>query len=513
MEALAPDRPLAGRYVLLEPVAMGGMATVWRARDEVLARTVAVKVLRDDLATDPGLSERFRREAVSAARLTHAHIVSVFDAGEDQGRAFIVMEFFEGDTLGSVVQAKGPLSPPRAVAVAVPVLSALGFAHAQGVIHRDVKPANILIGVDGRVKVADFGIARAAYRDGGQEITTTGSLLGTVRYLSPEQVQGVEIDGRSDLYSLGVSLYEMLTGRPPFVAASDMGTAMMRLTADPLPPRAIRPEIPRDLEAIVLRAMAVRPDDRFADAETMRAALQRQATGSPTVLSRLTASLPPIRPASAKPAAPSRGSSFFRAWMLVPLVLLLVAGAAIGIGLALGLLEVGGTLGIRGADRSPAAPATASGEPLGIVAGQDYDPQGNDHRENGDQVPLAFDGDAATAWGTDHYSTASFGNLKDGVGLWLDLGAPVTVARVTVVSPISGWRFQLLAGTTREDARGPLASIDGRRSFDMGTSGRVSIDLTPTRTSGLLIWITRLGSDEGGFAAKIAEVRVGGTKA
>ena len=214
MGAVAPERRLARRYVLQEVIAGGGMATLWRAVDEILARPVAIKILRDDLAGDPEFYERFQAEAVAAARLTHPSIISVFDTGTDDGVAYIVMEFFRGNTLRQVMTERRSMAPTQAVDVLLPVLSALALAHSHGIIHRDIKPENILVGADGRVKVTDFGIAKAAFAT--RDLTTTGSVLGTVRYLSPEQVRGDEIDARSDLYSVGVVLYEQLTGARPY---------------------------------------------------------------------------------------------------------------------------------------------------------------------------------------------------------------------------------------------------------------------------------------------------------
>ena len=197
MKAVAPEQRLAGRYVLEELVASGGMAAVWRATDEVLARTVAVKVLREDLARDPEFFSRFQAEAVAAARLTHPCIISVFDTGVDDGVCYIVMEYFEGKTLRAVIDERRALDAAEAVGIVMPVLSALAFAHSMGIVHRDVKAANVLMSPEGRVKVTDFGIAKAAFA--AQNLTTTGAILGTVRYLSPEQAQGGEVDGRSDL--------------------------------------------------------------------------------------------------------------------------------------------------------------------------------------------------------------------------------------------------------------------------------------------------------------------------
>ena len=500
MEAVAPERRLAGRYVLEELIATGGMAEVWRARDEVLARMVAVKILRADLADDPSLSERFQREAVTAARLTHPHIISVFDTGIDDDTRYIVMEYFAGRSLREILEDRKALPTDESVSIMLPVLDALGFAHGNGLIHRDVKPGNILV-ENGRVKVTDFGIAKAAYAHG--DLTTTGAMLGTVRYVSPEQVEGGEIDSRSDLYSAGVVLYEMLTGRPPFAAQTDVATAMIRLTSDPLPPRAIRPGIPRGLESVVMRALARGPEDRFFSAEAMRAALERQAGPfDPSVTQ-------PFRPTHhADEEAPSRRGSALRSWMLVPLLLILLAGAALAAGLALGRLEIGGPLGVRPAPQATDnAPADAAR--IRVVGAKDYDPEGADGSENSNETPLAIDGNPSTAWVTDHYSTAGFGRLKDGVGLWLEFGRLTQVGRVIIRSPLPGWTFELKAGSLAH-LSGPLASDAGQTTFSTSASGRADITLEPVQTSGILIWITGLAPDQGRFAAAVAEVSVQG---
>src|ERR671930_1539303 len=238
MIELTSGTVLADRYLLLEPAGEGGMATVWQATDQVLDRPVALKILRPNLAEDPGLLERFRAEALAAARLNHPNIVNVFDAGTEDHAAFIVMELFEGETLRERLNRDGHLPPEEAVSVLLQALSALQFAHENGLIHRDVKPGNILLGPDGRVKVTDFGIAKAAYEDA--DPTTTGSVLGSVPYLSPEQVQGNPTDGRSDIYSAGATLYEALTGRPPFVAGSNLAAAGVRSGSGPKRTRAPR---------------------------------------------------------------------------------------------------------------------------------------------------------------------------------------------------------------------------------------------------------------------------------
>jgi len=266
---------LAGRYALLDVLGTGGMATVWRARDQVLGREVAVKVLSPQYAADPGFLARFEREARHAARLSHPRLVTVFDSGVDGTSAFIVMELVAGPTLRQVLDQDGPLPDREAVRIAAAVCEALQVAHAAGLVHRDIKPANIVLAGGGEVKVLDFGIARA---DGGDGTTGTLGVLGTAAYLSPEQASGRSAGPQSDLYSLGCVLFEMLTGAPPFSAGTTVGLAYRQVHDDPGPPSARRPGLPGRLDQVTGRLLAKDPAGRPAGAAAARAALTPDAT-------------------------------------------------------------------------------------------------------------------------------------------------------------------------------------------------------------------------------------------
>jgi len=268
-----------GRYELHRQLARGGMADVFLARDLLLDRPVAVKVLFDEFSDDPSFVERFRREAQRAANLNHPNIVSVYDWGEERGTYFIVMEYVEGRSLAEIIRTGGPLHPDRAAEVAAEVAAALGFAHRNGIVHRDVKPGNVLVAPNGQVKVADFGIARALA--GVQnEITQAGIVMGTATYLSPEQAQGREVDPRSDLYALGVVLYEMLLGRPPFSGDTPVALATQHVQNSPPSLRGSGASVADSLEAITMKLLAKNPVNRYPTAEDLRSDLRRYREGA-----------------------------------------------------------------------------------------------------------------------------------------------------------------------------------------------------------------------------------------
>jgi eukaryotic-like serine/threonine-protein kinase len=308
-----------GRYRILRKLGSGGMANVYLAEDEDLGRRVAIKILNERYAHDDSFNERFRREAKSAAALSHPNIVSIYDRGEADGTPYIAMEVIEGRSLKELILTRGPLPIGQAIDYAKQILGALRFAHRHGIIHRDIKPHNILLGSENRLRVTDFGIARA----GASQMTEVGSIMGTAQYLSPEQARGAPVAAASDVYSLGIVLYEMLTGQVPFTGDTAVEIAMKHLNEAPKPPSALRPEVTRELDQVILRALAKTPEDRYQTADELQEDLDRVEAGLP--LSRETAtaatavlsglrptqatqvlSAPPTTPLPRQPVAPRR---------------------------------------------------------------------------------------------------------------------------------------------------------------------------------------------------------------
>jgi eukaryotic-like serine/threonine-protein kinase len=275
MQGIARDTIVDGRYRILRRIGSGGMADVYEAEDTQLGRRVALKLLHRRFAEDEEFVERFRREASAAAGLSHPNVVQVFDRGEWDGTYYIAMELLEGRNLKQVVREHGALDPALAVDIVLQILKAARFAHRRGIVHRDIKPHNVIVDQEGRAKVTDFGIARA----GASDMTETGSIMGTAQYLSPEQAQGHPVDARSDLYSIGVVLYELLTGAPPFEADSAVTIALKQVAEDPLPPRRRNPAVSPALDAVVMRALRKDPAERYQDADAFIAALESAMAG------------------------------------------------------------------------------------------------------------------------------------------------------------------------------------------------------------------------------------------
>ncbi len=281
-------RVFSNRYEIVRPIAHGGMAEVYLGHDRLLDRPVAVKALFPEFAREPSFVERFRREAQAAANLNHPNIVAIYDWGQESGTYFIVMEYVEGKSLRELMQASPRLEPARAVAIAIDIAGALAFAHRNGVVHRDVKPGNVLLTDDGIVKVTDFGVARAGTSDA---LTQTGSVMGTATYFSPEQAQGLSVDGRSDVYSLGVVLYEMVVGSPPFSGETPVAVAYQHVREAPPAPRSRVPGLPVELEQIILSALAKDVSQRYQSADDLRADLQRFERGRPPTAAPITAAV------------------------------------------------------------------------------------------------------------------------------------------------------------------------------------------------------------------------------
>ncbi|MEA2508863.1 MAG: eukaryotic-like serine/threonine-protein kinase [Actinomycetota bacterium] len=486
---------VAKRYELEAPIASGGMATVWRATDTVLARRVAVKILHAQLSGDEAFLERFRREALAAARLTHPNIVAIYDTGSDartntnDQRQFIVMEYCSGGSLQQVVEREGRLDADRVVDIGVSICDALEYAHRLEIIHRDIKPGNVLVAEDGALKVGDFGIAKAAFVSG--DITTTGNILGTVTYISPEQARGEEPDARSDLYSLGIVLYQLLLGRPPFAAETQIGTAMKHLQEAPAPPRSIKAGIPKALEAVIMKSLQKQPQDRFSSASEMRTALQESASGGRTTVMRAMQ-----RPATVSTGAPARTpstSSLAAFRWLIPVLLAIAAVIALA-------LYLPGLIG--GTDNKPGhKKTTASGggnpsgvKPLPVAHITAFDPEG-DGSEHQELTGAVTDGNPATGWHTQTYNSPLQGQ-KPGVGLLFDLGSNVTVNGVRIASQTPGYAFELRAGNqpgASEASFGVVKTIPS-------AAGNQSVTFAAATHRYWLLWITALPGGGGGTA-------------
>ena len=527
---------LGGRYRLVRSIASGGMAEVWRAEDDILGRPVAVKVLHAHLAADNSFLARFRREAIAAARLAHPNVVATYDTGVDDGVAWIVMELVEGSTLRQVVSTSGALPPHRAVHIATQVADALDYAHRTGVIHRDVKPGNILLAEGDRVKVADFGIAKAAIEAAedssgpgidATDLTQSGAIVGTAKYLSPEQVHGEPVDGRSDVYALGVVLYEMLCGRVPFTGDTDVAVAVQHATATPVSPRQVRPDLPPALEAVVLQAMAKSPDDRYQTAAELRAALvavggrvdgSGPGSGPPADPATLVAAPAPAR-APAPPdltmasagsdRTPPRGAPALarprRSWAL-PATLGTVLVLTLGI---VGVLFARSDTGRR--ILNPPADSGSEGRPVAITSAAAFDPPPGSGSEHDDDVANLTDGNPTTTWATELYGTASFGGLKTGVGVILTVEGVQTLEALEVISPSQGWGAEVYVAVSAKTGAppgnwgAPVASRDG-------IAGTATFELGSRRGSVVLLWITQLAGggedDEGAFSVVVGDARL-----
>jgi predicted Ser/Thr protein kinase len=460
---------IAERYELEELVGTGGMSSVYRAHDTLLERYVALKVLHDQYTTDDEFVERFKREARAVAQLSHPNIVTVIDRGEDDGHQFIVFEYIDGENLKERLVRKGRLSVREALELALQVARGLAVAHGHGVVHRDVKPQNVLLNGDGQAKVTDFGIARTLTVDG---VTQTGTVMGTSNYIAPEQASGQPVDVQTDVYSLGVVLYELLAGDVPFPGDNFVTIAMKHVNEPPPSLLEVRNDVPLQVAAAVDRALEKDPRERFPTMDAFATELEAclATVDSPADVDTgetIVAGKPPPPPRRRPRKQVSRWALGFAA-----LGVLALAAVIVGL-LALQGVDVGG-LG-----NTPAKAARI--QLAGIGA---WDPFG-DNSEHGDKAPLATDKSAATYWYTERYRSFT----KSGVGLVLDAGRAVTPHSITITTDTPGFTAQIKAGNDSGGSDFHTVSKGGPQTIDGTTT--IDLDLHSAQRY-FVVWITKL---------------------
>ncbi len=481
---------LSGRYRLEVRIGAGGMSTVYRALDETLERRVAIKLLNREVSSDSDELERFRREARAVAQLSHPNVVGVIDAGEDDSRPYIVFEYVEGETLKERIRRLGPLPIPEAVAYAIEIARALGAAHARHIVHRDVKPQNVLIDEEGAAKVTDFGIARTLDEEG---LTADGRVIGTTDYVSPEQALGSPVTGQSDLYSLGIVLYEMLTGEVPFKGDNQVAVAMKHVR-EPLPDvQQTRSDISAALASVVDRATAKQPSDRYRDDAELIAdledALAIETARSGSVTGEVTAVLRSL------PAQTSRVVPFRLRHRVIALLLLGVAAAA-----AVGILVWVGSRAHRGTGTlSIKPPRKHLGQvvPCGTCA-QGFNPLGTP----GDEAPnasLAIDSALGTYWDTQQYYDHRLD--KTGTGIYVNFAtrtAQGTTARyLRIIDATPGFMVTIYARHNAPPRRWPDPGWTAvSRPTVVGKNSSIPLTSANTRYRYFLVWITNLGGHE-----------------
>jgi serine/threonine-protein kinase len=471
---------IADRYELEEVVGHGGMSTVYKARDSLLERNVALKVLHQQYNEDEDFVERFKREARSVAQLQHPNIVTVIDRGEEDGRQYIVFEFIDGENLKELVVRKGRLDLRDALEIAHEIARGLAFAHDHGLVHRDVKPQNVLLNGDGRAKVTDFGIARSLDVDHG--VTQTGTILGTSNYIAPEQASGQPVDAHTDVYSLGIVLYEMLTGDLPFPGESFVAIAMKHIQEPSPNVLDVRGDIPLRVAEMIDRALEKDPEQRFptmdafaTEIEASLAELDRGEDGAVTM----------VVPAAQRLQRQKQRKSVSPLPLLIGLLGALAIAAVV-----IGLLT------FRGGGQDVPVGAAIAIEGVGA-----YDPYG-DGTEHDADAPKATDRNVASYWTTEDYNSGLEGVKKAGVGLVLDTTSLVQLSRITILTDTPGFTAEIRA-TNIEGTPGQKVS-DSRV---VGRTTRFAIHQS-TPKQFYVVWITKLAP--GGHFAHVNEVRAFG---
>ena len=489
---------LSGRYRLESKLGSGGMSTVYLARDETLERWVAAKVLHREISDQPDQIERFRREARAVAQVSHPNVVAVIDAGEDGGRPYIVFEYCDGETLKQRIDRQGGLPLDESAAYAIEVGRGLAAAHARRLVHRDVKPQNVLIDSEGRAKVTDFGIARELEQDG---LTKTGRVLGTTDYVSPEQAMGQQVDARSDIYSLGIVLYEMLTGEVPFKADNVVGVAMKHVNEKIPDVQKRRRDVSSALAAVVERATEKKPEKRYPDMNAMLADLENALEVEVARAGRSTGEATTVLDSVPRRQrlVPSRRVS------IAGILLVLAATAA---ALVIAALSGGGDKQ-RENTSGGGSPAPAGAE-VELTDAQDFDPEGGDG-EHPDEVKLAIDGIPNTTWQTETYTAGPDLSLsgKDGVGLIVETAEPVDGQSITVGTTQGGWSADIYGA-----ASGPPTDLAGwGEPIGSATDAaeQEQISLNPAEPAKYyLIWFTQLAEADDGGRVEVSDVALNG---
>jgi serine/threonine protein kinase len=480
---------LNGRYRLEARIGSGGMSTVYRAFDGTLERQVAVKLMNREVASDSDQLERFRREARAIAQLSHPHVVGVIDAGEDDGRPYIVLEYVEGETLKERIRRHGRLPIPEAVAYAIEIARALGAAHARHIIHRDVKPQNVLIDQEGTAKVTDFGIARTLEEDG---LTADGRVLGTTDYVSPEQALGQHVTGQSDLYSLGIVLYEMLTGEVPFKGENQVAVAMRHVREEIPDVQIKRPEVSAALASVIDTATAKRQDDRYADDAELIADLEDvlaietaragSATGEVTTVLR---------------TLPSRTRRRVPLRLRYPVIALAAVLVVVGILAASGVFLATRAHHGTGQLPQPAPKATPHQISLCTSCAHDYNPDAlsGPKTQHPQTVGFAIDSDRNTAWTTEQYDNDVLG--KPGVGIYVTANPGVAAGSMVLDTATPGYSVVIYGRNTPPDPNtfdpGPKGWVKLGDSASVHATQTIALDTAAIKYTYYLVWITSLG--------------------
>ncbi|HVV90543.1 MAG TPA: protein kinase [Solirubrobacterales bacterium] len=494
---------LSGRYRLEAKLGSGGMSTVYLARDTTLDRPVAVKVMHREMSEQADQLERFRQEARAVAKLSHPNVVSVIDAGEDGGYPYIVFEYVEGETLKARINRVGALDVQEALAYAIEIARGLTVAHARKMVHRDIKPQNVLIDAEGRAKLTDFGISRQLEKEG---MTATGRVLGTTDYVAPEQAMGRGADQRSDIYSLGVVLFEMLTGHVPFQADSQVGVAMKHVNEELPDVQEDRPGLSAATALVVERATAKDPAKRYADIgemiDDLSTALEVEAARAGSTTGEATTVLEAVPPEKRKLSTRARWS-----WAAIAAVVIIAAGVLV----ATQLVGSGNTPLVG---KNENGGQKSAGTAVALEGATAYDPEGDGHEEDGTEE-LAIDGNPSeTSWTTEHYDSDTFAGTKTGpdpgVGIYVTTKAVAQPKKMEIRSPTPGWDAQIFAAPSGppegiEEWGEPIAEIE-----DADQTEEVQLHLG-SAAKYFLIWFTKASpasDQEGRYQVEISDIKL-----